>query len=276
MYKHRVGCSALKLAAEEVTESNQCLCKESERRAGSRNRRRCFCVCNTKIASFGCKKAKLASSLWQYCKIIIPPFFFLNLCVISLSHHLSFCLIYFPSASHSLPAAHAQAGTLRCTLNMVVLWKVNKSSVSVRAATVLLSSVWLQYRSVQHLQSNLPLWACVNRWHVCLFPPNITVFLLPDDGATWKVKITPKWLQLILYQSRPFIYPIFQADQASSSGDDECLYKMAINSKVVEIFQSGLKWCANEQRDRHCHPSNHAASIRSYKQTKHQAQGQFS
>lgn len=173
-----MGCSALKLAAEVVTESNQCLCKESERHAGSRNRRRCFCVCNTKIASFGCKKAKLASPLWQYCKIIIPPFFFPQTSVLSRFHIICLSVTYLFSFCFPLfPAARAQVGTLRCTLNMVVLWKVNKSSVSVRAATVLLSSVWLQYRSVQHLQSNLLLWACVNRWHVRLFPPNITVFL---------------------------------------------------------------------------------------------------
>ena len=73
------------------------------------------------------------------------------------------------------PASHAQAGTPRCTLSTVALWKVN-NSVSVPAATAPSSSVWLRRVSaaITHFNllpraSRLQVASFSSQKHLCLF-----------------------------------------------------------------------------------------------------------
>lgn len=73
------------------------------------------------------------------------------------------------------PASHAQAGTPRCTLSMVALWKVN-NSVSVPAATAASSSVWLRRVSAAITQFNLLPRA--SRLQVASFSPKTSLFFL--------------------------------------------------------------------------------------------------
>lgn len=81
------------------------------------------------------------------------------------------------------PASHAQAGTPRCTLSMVALWKVN-NSVSVPAATAASSSVWLRRVSAAITQFNLLPRA--SRLQVASFSPKTSLsFFYTKRNRVW-------------------------------------------------------------------------------------------